>query len=304
VSAQTRSFLHASASPGGIELGKPKAIIVLKIAYTPDSDDAYTYYAWQRGQVGIEGHSAEFSRAPINELNEAANREEFDVVAVSSIRYPSLADKYCILTCGTSVGRGWGPVLVAAKPLNISDLAGKVIATGGVPTTGSTLASFYCQDCQLVVLPYEEIGDAVKSGRVDAGVMIHEELLHYRTLGLHKVLDLGAAWCEETGQPLPVGLNIARRALGDKLLGQIASACQRSLSWAQANQAEAFEHARQFGRGLAEEHISMFSNEDTLALQEDVRRGMRLLFDRVAEHGIGPAVDRIDIIEGELSPAR
>ena len=134
---------------------------------------------------------------------------------------------YAILSVGTSVGRGYGPVLVGRKEMNPEDLRGRRVGVGGIPTTGWFLLRRLCPDAIPVEMPFDRIGEAVVSGELDAGVMIHEELLYYPQLGLRRVVDLGAEWCDETGWPLPVGLNVVRRSLGDRLMGQVCAAIRR-----------------------------------------------------------------------------
>lgn len=273
---------------------------MLSVAYTPDSDDAFNYYAWEFGRIGLEssGYDARFERDHIIALNRAAAEERYDVVGVSSVAYPALADRYDVLSVGNSVGRGYGPVLVSKHYRTVAELRGKRVAVAGIPTTGGALAMMFCPGARFIEHPYDKIADAVVAGDFDAGVMIHEELLFFGEKGLSRVADLGAAWCDDTGLPLPVGLNIVRRALGRELAGDVARTCRRSLKWGHEHFDEAFAFASRFGRGCAAQHVQMFSNDDTLRLPEDVRRAMRVMFGRVAALGIGPKVDRIEVIDG------
>lgn len=269
----------------------------LRIGYTPDSDDAFNYYAWEHGRVTLPGFSAAFHRDHIIALNRLAADDAAEVVGISSAFYPSVADRYWILSVGTSVGRGYGPVLASKNYARIEDLRGRRIAVGGMPTTGGALALMYCPGATLVEMRYDRIADAVVAGEVDAGVMIHEELLFFPQKGLTRVSDLGAAWCEETGLPLPVGLNVVSRRVGRDAARRIAAACIRSLRWAQDHFDEAFAFAQQFGRGCAQQHIAMFSNEDTACLPDDVRRAIPLMCGRIAALGIGPRIAPPEIID-------
>lgn len=269
----------------------------VSVAYTPDSDDAFNYYAWEHGRVELPGLAATFEREHIIALNRAAQREKYDVVGISSAIYPAMADRYWILASGTSVGRGYGPVMVSRHYRTLSELRGKRISVGGIPTTGGALAAMYCPDATFTEMRYDKIADAVATGEYDAGVMIHEELLFFPQKGLHEVADLGATWCEDTGLPLPVGLNIARRALGTDTARGIARTCRRSLQWAHDHFDEAFAFARGFGRGCAMDHVRMFSNADTLCLAPDARQALRVMFDRVAALGIGPRVEHFEVID-------
>src|SRR5581483_87220 len=185
----------------------------ISIAYTPDSDDAFYYFALERGKLASPGLSLNFHRAPMNTLNRAALQGEYEITAISSVAYPQIADRYAILSVGTSVGRGYGPVLVSRRWKRVEDLQGRRVGVAGIPTTGWFLLRWLCPDAVTVVMPFDEIGPAVARGELDAGVMIHEELLYYPRLGLHRVADLGAEWCRHHDLPLPVGLNLVRRDL-------------------------------------------------------------------------------------------
>ncbi len=290
-------MLHAKPSSPRRIRSRPSPPAALRFAYTPDSDDAFNYYALEHGRVTLPSMRAAFFRDHIIALNRAAADEAFDIVGVSSAAFPALADRYWILAAGNSIGRGYGPVLVSRDHLTPSDLAGRRVAVAGIPTTGGALAMMYCPGATFIEMRYDLIADAVAAGECDAGVMIHEELLFFPEKGLRRVCDLGAAWCEETGLPLPVGLNIVRKALGRELAAEVARACRRSMQWGLDHFEEAFAFAGTFGRGCARDHVAMFSNQDTLNLAPDVRCAIRLMFDRVAEHGIGPRIETYEVID-------
>jgi 1,4-dihydroxy-6-naphthoate synthase len=283
---QIRSCRKASADPP-----------TLRIAYTPDSDDVFNFYAWERGRVQLDGLGARFDRDPIIALNRAAAMERYDVVAISSVVYPSLADRYWILATGNSIGRGYGPVLASKRYAHVEQLHGKRVAVAGVPTTGAALAAMYCPAAELIEMRYDRIAGAILAGDVDAGVMIHEELLFFPQRGLQRVCDLGKAWCDETGLPLPVGLNVCHRRVGMDTARRIVETCRASLQWAQDHFDEAFAFASRFGRGCSKDHVDMFSNADTLRLAGDVREALVVLFDRAASLGLGPRLDRIEVVD-------
>lgn len=272
----------------------------LDIAYTPDSDDVFNFYAWEQNKLGLSHTDVHtrFHRNHIIALNRAAERGEYDVVGVSSVAYPALAERYAVLATGNSVGRGYGPVLVSKHYHKVGELRGKRVGVAGIPTTGGCLAMMFCPGAEYVEMQFDLIADAVVRGELDAGVMIHEELLFYPEKGLHRVRDLGAAWCDDTGLPLPVGLNLVRRSLGYELMNDIQRTCRRSMDWAQANFEEAFAFASNFGRGCAQDHVAMFSNEDTRCLPAEVRQAMALMFGRIAGLGLGPAIGEAEIIDG------
>jgi len=271
---------------------------VIEVAYTPDSDDVLNFYAWEHDRVRLGDVEPHFHRDTIANLNRSCFKARFDVVAVSSAFYPQIADEYWILACGTSVGRSYGPVLVAREPMPLESLRGKRIACGGIVTTGSALAAMYCPDARLIEMRFDEIGDAILAGEVDAGVMIHEELLHFPRVGLHKVCCLGKAWCDETGGPLPVGLNVVHKRVGRELAGKIDAICRRSLQWSLDHLDEALAFASQFGKGCSPQFVSMFSNSDTLDMPADVEAALPRLFDRVYQLGLGPKVKNVEVIRG------
>ena len=269
----------------------------IRVAYTPDSDDAFNYYAWEHGRVTLEGFRAGFERGHIRALNAAAEQGAYDVVGVSSAVAPFLGDRYWILSVGNSVGRGYGPVLVSKHYERIEELRSRRIAVAGRCTTGGALAMMYCPGARFVELPYDQIADAVVAEEFDAGVMIHEELLYFPQKGLRRVCDLGALWSQDTGLPLPVGLNLVKKDLGRPVARAIADTCERSLRWALEHFDEAFAYANRFGRGCAGDHIALFSNEDTLCLPADAREAISVMFHRIAILGLGPAVEPMEIID-------
>jgi 1,4-dihydroxy-6-naphthoate synthase len=279
----------------------------LTIAYTPDSDDAFYYDALEHGLVSLPGYGLRFHREPMARLNRAALEGRYAVTAVSSIVYPQVADRYAILSVGTSVGRGYGPVLVSRDPLGLADLAGRRVGVPGVPTTGWFLLRLLCPGALPVELPFDCIADAVAAGELAAGVMIHEELLYYPQVGLRKVIDLGAAWCERYRLPLPVGLNLVRRDLGATAMARVCGAISASLRYSRDNPDAALERVSQYGRGAAggvtEQFVRMFANEDSQAMPADVRAALRVLFTQAVGLGLTPALPPIDIIEPAADPA-
>jgi 1,4-dihydroxy-6-naphthoate synthase len=274
----------------------------LTIAYTPDSDDAFYYFALATGRVPMPGFLPEFRREPISTLNQAALDGTYEVTAVSSVIYPEIADHYAILSVGSSVGRGYGPVLVSRDPQTLDSLRGQRVGVGGVPTTGWFLLRWLCPEAIVVPMTFDRIGAAVAAGELAAGVMIHEELLYYPQLGLQRVVDLGAEWSRQTGLPLPVGLNVARRDLGRPALERICAALRRSLQYGLAHRAEALTWVSRFGRGSSGKcttrFVDLFANDDSLHIAADVRTSLHVLCRQVADLGYAAAVPDLDIIEG------
>jgi 1,4-dihydroxy-6-naphthoate synthase len=276
----------------------------LTIAYTPDSDDAFYYFALEAGRVRLPGFRPEFVREPMSALNRAALEGRHDVTAISSVLYPRVADHYAVLSAGTSVGRGYGPVLVSKTTCEIADLRGRRVGVPGVPTTGWFLLRRLCPEAVAVEMPFDRVGEAVAAGEVEAGVMIHEELLYYPRLGLLRVADLGAEWCRREGLPLPVGLNVVRRDLGEAATERVCAAVRRSLLAAHRHREEALAWVSRFGRGAEGQctapFVEMFANADSVRMPADVRRALGVLLGQVAAMGLGPALPRIDIVEGQI----
>jgi 1,4-dihydroxy-6-naphthoate synthase len=279
----------------------------LSIAYTPDSDDAFYYDALETGRVRLPGFRPSFVRAPMSVLNGQAEWGVYDVTAISSVVYPSIAERYAVLSVGTSVGRGYGPVLVSRDERTLADLVGKRVGVPGIPTTGWFLLYTLCRGADAVEMPFDAIGPAVAAGELDAGVMIHEELLYYPRLGLRRVADLGALWCERNGLPLPVGLNVIRRDLGDASVQGICAGIRRSLRHSLKHPNEALERVGRLGRGVdgacTEQFVSMFANGDSLRMPADVRAALRLVCRQVVDEGLAPAMPPFDIVEG-VKPAK
>jgi len=276
----------------------------LTIAYTPDSDDAFYYDALETGRVPLSGCRPAFSREPMSVLNRAAPRGVYDVTAISSVVYPQIARRYAILSVGASVGRGYGPVLVSKDERTVEGLRGRRVGVPGVPTTGWFLLRCLCPDALPVEMPFDQIADAVAAGELEAGVMIHEELLYYPRMGLRRVVDLGAEWCQRYDLPLPVGLNVIRRDLGPPAMQRICAAIRHSLEYALDHSAEVLSRVSRLGRAdgqCTERFVAMFANADSVRMPPDVRAALRVLFCQVADLGLSPAVPPIDIIEGSSS---
>jgi 1,4-dihydroxy-6-naphthoate synthase len=274
--------------------------IPLTIAYTPDSDDAFYYDALEHDLVALPGYQLRFCREPMAVLNRAALVGAYAVTAISSVVYPAIADRYAILSVGTSVGRGYGPVLVGRKHCALADLHGRRVGVPGVPTTGWFLLRTLCPDAVPLEMPFDEIGSAVAAGELEAGVMIHEELLYYPKLGLRRLMDLGAEWCWRNALPLPVGLNVVRRDLGPAGMRSVCGAITSSLRHARENPEAALERVSRFGRGATggctERFVQMFANDDSQFMPPDVRVALGVLFAQGAALGLG-AAPAIDVIE-------
>jgi 1,4-dihydroxy-6-naphthoate synthase len=279
-----------------------EAVKRLRIAYTPDSDDAFYYDALENGHVSLPGYDLTFYRQPMSVLNRAALHSEYEITAISSVLYPQIARRYAILSVGASVGRGYGPVLVSRQPRTLAELAGRPVGVAGIPTTGWFLLRCLCPEAVPIEMPFDRIADAVARGELEAGVMIHEELLYYPRLGLHCVVDLGAEWCQRNGLPLPVGLNVIRRDLGASAMQRICAVLRRSLRHALEHPSEALSRVCRYGRGpegqCTDQFVSMFANEDSVCLPDDVRMSLRVLLAQSVDLGLSDTIPILDIVEG------
>ncbi len=272
----------------------------IKLAHSPDSDDAFMFYGLATQKVRTDGLKFSHILADIETLNRAADTETYDVTAVSFASYPLLKKKYALLDCGASFGEGYGPLVVSQKPLRREDLAGLRIAVPGLRTTAFLTLKLFEPAFEPVVIPFDKIVEAVRDGAVPAGLLIHEGQLMFPQAGLHRVVDLGQWWQEQTGLPLPLGGNAVRRALGPEVGRRIAKAIRDSVSYALEHREAALNYAMQFARDMetevADQFVGMYVNRWTLGYGEEGRKAVRELLRRGAEAGLVPAAGEIDFI--------
>jgi 1,4-dihydroxy-6-naphthoate synthase len=268
----------------------------ITVAHSPDSDDAFMFYALAEGRVETEGLSFTHELADIESLNRRALAGELAVTAVSFHAYAHLADRYLLLPHGASFGDGYGPVLVARRPVSREEIS-RGDATVGSPgslTTAALALSLWAPGVQTQVLSFDAILPAVLDGRLSAGVLIHEGQLTYRAEGLTAVVDLGRWWKEETGLPLPLGGNVVRRDLGPETIGRISRALSRSIEYGLDHREAALSHAMRYARGLdrwrADQFVRMYVNDWTRSYGSEGRRAVQLLLDRGHAAGLIPAV--------------
>jgi len=272
----------------------------LRAAFTPDPDDAYAWWALATGRVRVGDFGMEISTAHIQDINEACLRDDYDIAAISSAAYPSLSSKYAILSSGASVGRGYGPAL-ATKNLQPSDLnRSVVVAIPGELTTGALLLRLFFPNVKTIAMRFDEIAPAIVDGRVDAGVLIHEELLNWSAAGLRRLVCLGKKWTEETGMPIPVGLNVVHRRLGAAAIGRISDAIRQSMVEADAHEREATAWAMKYSREaepqIGSRFMKMFANKDTLRLDEECLTAMRMLFEMGFKRGLIDCIPKVETV--------
>jgi 1,4-dihydroxy-6-naphthoate synthase len=277
-----------------------KETVEIKLAHSPDSDDAFMFYALATHKLATPGYKYTHILSDIQTLNEAALTETYDVTAVSFAAYPSLRDKYVLLDCGASFGENYGPLVVASKPMKREDLTGKRIGVPGLKTTAYLTLKLFEPNFEPVVMAFDKILDAVKNDVVEAGLLIHEGQLLFPQLGLHRVLDLGVWWHEQTGLPLPLGGNAVRRALGPALGLQIAKTIRDSVEYGLEHREEALNYAMQFARDMetevADKFVGMYVNRWTLGYGERGRQAVRALIERGTVAGLLPGPPDIEFL--------
>jgi len=262
----------------------------IHVAHSPDSDDAFMFYALAAGKIDTEGLTYVHELQDIESLNQRALRGELEVTAVSIHAYAYLSDKYSLLPHGASMGDRYGPRLVAREPADRSEVKGKRIAIPGPLTSAYLALQLYEPDFTPVFTPFDAIEDAVVNGDVDMGLLIHEGQLTFAERGLHLVADMGEWWFQETGLPLPLGGNVVRKDLGAELTRKISRHLRDSIAYGLQHRVGALDHAMQYARGLdrskADTFVGMYVNDWTLDYGERGRQAVRLFLQRGVEAGL------------------
>ncbi len=262
----------------------------IHVAHSPDSDDAFMFYALASGKIDTEGLTYVHQLQDIETLNQRAMRGELEVTAVSIHAYAYLADSYALLPHGASMGDRYGPRLVARSPLSRADIRGQRIAVPGLMTSAYLALRLFEPVFEPVVTPFDQIEDAVADGSVDLGLLIHEGQLTFADRGLHLIQDLGEWWFGETGLPLPLGGNVVRKDLGDDLTRKISRHLRDSIAYGLEHRSAALDHSMQYARGLdrskADAFVGMYVNDWTLDYGEAGRRAVRQFLQRGVEAGI------------------
>ena len=272
----------------------------ITVAHSPDPDDAFMCYALVEGKIAVKGVTFQQHLEDIQSLNRRALHGEFEMTAISAAAYPAVADRYWILSSGASVGRGYGPLLVATQPLSLASLCGAPVAVPGLQTTAALVLRLAAENCQPVVYPFDQIPAAVLRGDVAAGVVIHESQLTYQHDGLHKIVDLGAWWQDETGLPLPLGLDVVRQDLGRDVAGRLAEGLRKSIRYAYEHSEDALTYALQFSRGLerslGDRFVKMYVNDDTVELRSDAIEALNTLYAQAHARGLIPVNPPLTIL--------
>jgi len=276
----------------------------IHVAHSPDSDDAFMFYALAEGKIETGDLRYVHELSDIESLNQRALRAELEVTAVSIHAYAYLWRQYALLGSGSSMGDGYGPRLVATRPAPgdpRASLRGLRIAVPGKLTTAYLALKLYQPEFEAVVVPFDRIEAAVEDGTVDVGLLIHEGQLTYADSGLHLWADLGAWWLEDTGLPLPLGGNVIRRDLGPEIIAQVARDLRASIVYALEPRAPALAHARQYNRGIGDERtdtfVGMYVNQWTVDYGPRGRLAVQKLLDRGYEAGVIPERVAVEFVD-------
>ena len=282
-------------------INHPNSSQTISVGHTPDMDDAFMFYAIASGMVPMDGLTFEHVIEDIQTLNRRALKDELDMTAISAASYPSLSNRYWIVSVGSSVGQGYGPLVISSQPRSLKDLEGRRIAVPGLHTTAFLLLRLAIPQFVPVEMEFHAIPDAVLRNEVEAGLVIHEWQLTYRDAGLLPVLDLGIWWQQQIKLPLPLGLNVVKKSLGRKLAQRVATVLRNSILYAFAHQDDALNYAMRYGRGTdvsrARQFIGMYVNEESLTLSKPCREALHVLFQRAHEAGVIPKTPRLGVIE-------
>ena len=272
----------------------------IRVGHSPDPDDAFMFWALTTDLVDTQGHEFEQVLADIETLNQWARAARLEVTALSLAAYPFVQEDYALLPHGASIGSGYGPIVVARAELSRDELSELEIVVPGTMTTSFLALRLVIDDFRYRELPFDEIPEEVASGRADAGLLIHEGQLTFEDYGLVKVLDLGEWWLLETGLPLPLGVNVARRDLGSDVLCEVSGVLREAIQCGLDHRAEALEYALQFGRGIdaavADRFVSMYVNELTQDYGDEGRKAVTELLRRGEALGAFPAPVHVDFV--------
>ena len=268
---------------------------LIRVGHSPDPDDAFMFYGLSSGKVKLENIRIEHQLEDIQTLNERAMKGELEVTAISAHAYAVVADKYWILRTGASMGEGYGPVIVSKRFKTLADLRGKTVATPGKLTTATLLFRIFTEGIDHVDIPFDQIMDRVESAEFDAGLLIHESQITYGDLGFTKIVDFGELWSRMyNGLPLPLGLDVVRKDVGENVAHQLSQGLRESIQYGYAHLKEAIPYALQYGRGISEElgerFVKMYVSELTIDMGENGKRALELLFKLGTERRVIPAI--------------
>ncbi|MGH2515879.1 MAG: menaquinone biosynthesis family protein [Ktedonobacterales bacterium] len=274
----------------------------MRLGHSPDSDDAFMFYALAEGKVPTEGYTFEHVLRDIQTLNEWAREGKLEITAISVHAYAYVADKYAILSSGASMGDNYGPMVVTREPSSIEALRGKRIAVPGTMTSAFLALRLFLGEFEYDVLPFDQIMEAVRDGDAEAGLLIHEGQLTHGEYGLQKIVDLGEWWFQETGGlPLPLGVNAVRRDLGAETMATLSRVLKGSILYSLEHREAALAHAMQYARGLAtptaDQFVGMYVNDWTVDMGPRGQESIRLFLQRGREAGVFADAVPVDFVQ-------
>ncbi len=278
---------------------------LITVAHSPDSDDAFMFYALAENRIDSGEFEFRHVLKDIETLNRNALEGRYEVTAISVHAYAFLCDRYSLLDSGASMGDRYGPLVVSKRPMKPGELKGKVIAIPGTMTSAFLILKLFEPDFKPVVVPFDQVFQAVADDRADGGLVIHEGQLTYSSLGLHAVIDLGEWWHRDTGLPLPLGGNAIRKDLGSTAISRIARILKQSIQYGLDHREQALAYAMGFAGDLdprlADRFVGMYVNERTLGYGAPERRAVQLLLDRGYQKGIIDRRVQVEFTDRELS---
>lgn len=279
----------------------------IKVAHSPDSDDAFMFYGMATNKIRVPGVKFTHTLCDIETLNRKAVEGYYDITAVSFHAYPYIQDTYAVMPSGGSVGEGYGPMIVAARNIPVEEISKVKIAVPGTMTTAYLALKLFAPDSVTEVVPFDEIIPKVLEGKCEAGLIIHEGQLTFNKVGLYRIVDMGKWWRDLTGMPLPLGGNAIKRDLGPSLTTSCCNALRDSIQYALDHREEALQYAMQFARDLdvqqADKFVGMYVNERTLDYGKDGREAIVKLLDMGYERGIIPHKPNVDFVGVAAVPA-
>ncbi len=272
----------------------------IKVAHSPDSDDAFMFYGMATNKIRVPGVKFTHTLCDIETLNRKALEAYYDITAVSFHAYPYIQDRYAIMPSGGSVGEGYGPMIVASRNIPVEEIAKVTIAVPGTMTTAYLALKLFAPDVTTEVVPFDDIIPKVLEGKYEAGLIIHEGQLTFSKSGLHRIVDMGKWWRDLTGMPLPLGGNAIKRDLGPTLTSACCKALRNSIQYALDHREEALQYAMQFARDLdvqqADKFVGMYVNERTLDYGRDGRDAIVKLLEMGYERGVIPHKPNVEFV--------
>jgi 1,4-dihydroxy-6-naphthoate synthase len=275
--------------------------MLIRVGHSPDPDDAFMFYGLASGRVKLDDITIEHVMEDIQSLNVRAMKGDLEVTAISAHAFPYVADRYWIMATGASMGEGYGPVIVSKKYKTLGELKGKRVATPGKLTTASLLFKIFTTDIENIDVPFDQILDDVNKGKFDAGLIIHEGQVTYADQGFHKILDFGEMWAQKFDSlPLPLGLDIVRKDLGEPLAKRLSNGLKQSIHYGYTHQDDSVPYALKFGRGisrdLGERFVKMYVSELTIDMGKQGKKALELLFQLGTQKKLIPSVPSISLI--------